>query len=204
MAFQSAPNSASAFVQCSQGGETIGMAMNFFKGTGYDIDDIENLAAAVDEWMGTEYLPLAQPNLSYIQTNVRGLTNEVDLFAVANTYAGVGAASGGASPNNATFCIKKTTGFTGRAARGRVYIVGMPDSALSGGSGNLMLSTKADEFVDAFTALVDYTLPVGWTDIVLSRQLGGAPRLLGVPYVIEAYSYTDLTTDSQRRRLPNH
>lgn len=202
MAFQPVANAATAFVQCTCNGVNVGFTLNFFRAAGYVQADLDNLASAVDQWMGTEMLPLLSNNLTYVGTEVRGLENEEDLTSFDDDSTGAGGVVADPSPNNVTFCVKRLSGFTGRSARGRVYLPGIPRTFLDGVNENFVTSAAAANWVDALLAVLSYVITHGWIEIIISRWNEGMKRSEGVSFGITDWTNSDLRVDTMRRRLP--
>lgn len=204
MSFQSAPNMASAAIDGVIGTKTIDNVLNFkYVGIAYDQAALDLLSAAVDNWVGNNYIPLIAVGVDYVQTRVRGLTNVIDLSSVNAASAGSGTASGATLPANVTACITARTGFTGRSARGRFYAFPNTQSAL------LTLQTWNSTYTTALaTALNQLILDAGvagWTMVVLSRYTLGAARATAIGTPIANWVVTNTKIDSQRNRLlPGH
>jgi hypothetical protein len=202
MAFQSAPNCANAYIQCTNLGKAVGHSLNFYKIDGYSQADIDNLAALVDAWVGGELLPILSTGCAYVATTVRGLTSPVDLTSVNADSAANGSGDAGTQlPVNVSYAVKFTTAFTGRSARGRAYMFGLSAGVTQSGNRNLVTSTWAASALDAWNALIAAALAEGWTWVVLSRFSDNEPRLIPHPYTIEGVGYTDLRLDTRRMRL---
>jgi hypothetical protein len=71
-------------------------------------------------------------------------------------------------------------------------------------TGNTLNAGYASDFVIAYNDLLPGGVfePDGWRWVVLSRYTAGAPRAAGVAFAVTRALFTDLTVDSQRRRLP--
>lgn len=110
-----------------------------------------------------------------------------------------GSIAGEANPGNCAWTVTFATSLAGRSFRGRNYVAGIPQ-------GSVAESTVSQTFADNVLAhyeLVRTTLPANeWQWCVVSRYTNGAPRVVGVATPITSVRYFDLTTDSQRRRLP--
>lgn len=200
MAFQSVPNTAQVFISGTQNGEVIGMTFYAFRGSGYNITDLQNLADDMDDWMGTELLPLLSQDYVYDKTVVRGLENEEDLTAEADTNAGAGSVAGDGLSNNVTFAVKRLSGFTGRSARGRVYVTGLAATDLQANE-NRVNSTFIVNLLQALADIITYIIANGWVDVIVSRYANGSKRTEGVVYSITDWANTDERVDTQRRRL---
>jgi len=106
------------------------------------------------------------------------------------------------APNNATFALKRTSGFSGRSARGRIFWMGIAETMTNGD--NFMTSIVADNMVDW---LLNHDLAVaaeGVAPVIVSRFNAGVPRTTGVTYPIADWSYSDLRLDTMRGRLPGN
>ena len=201
MAFQSVPDCAAAAISFTQAGKQMINRLTFAKAGGYDQTDIDNLAAAVDTVVGTTWLPLVNGSCHYDGVEVKGLADIVDLLAVNADSAGFGTASGNALPNNVTWAVRFTTGATGRSARGRMYVIGLPDAQV-GATTSLVDVTFAGQWVSAILALGDAAALDGWLACVVSRFTGGAERTTGTYRIITTVSFFNRLSDSQRGRLP--
>ena len=96
--------------------------------------------------------------------------------------------------------MKRSSGLTGRSARGRVFVAGIVAEMCF--SPNVLASLYVDAFVSALNDLVDPDFAAGWQHVVWSYQTAGEPRMAAFPYGIELYVAVNNVLDSQRRRLP--
>lgn len=129
-----------------------------------------------------------------------------DLTTVASSqteYTGTGpvpgSGTGAVIPNNVAWCIKFLTALRGRNYRGRNYIGGFVASEIVV---NEINEADADDIVALYTDTFAALEAASYVPVVVSRFALGAPRLTGVATPIVNVAYTDLTLDSQRRRLP--
>lgn len=201
MAFQPAVNCAEVTVRGTQDGQQV---ENTFYGrfaTAYDIVNIQALADAVDNWVGAHWLPALGSNFTYVETAVRGLNASIDLAAESNAHAGSGGITTGVGlPNNCTISVKRTTGFTGRGARGRVFVPGLKDTMLA--TENVLNVGVASAIVTALNGMRSAMDGVDWTEVILHRVAGGADLPTAVIFTLVEYVMVNLTMDSIRRRLP--
>lgn len=115
-------------------------------------------------------------------------------FIPATTIVGTNATS--VLPSNVTLAIKRETGKAGRAMRGRIYLIGI--SANQRNDDNHISSAVALSFVTQLNTLMATQLSAnGATEVIYHRHLGTGTPVVG-------YVTSDLTFDSQRRRLPDH
>jgi hypothetical protein len=172
--------------------------------SGYNLTDLEDLAAQVDvNWQGN--WRTEQPSeVQYLRTEVRGLAVINDLFVSDDTSSNAGTHIGDALPNNVTFAIKKESGQTGRSARGRTYWIGIPADEITEEDENQL----EDAFIALIVANVDsvrtsIAAVQGWNPVLVSRFTGGAQRAEGKTFPWLATSNVGTRIDTQRRRLPD-
>lgn len=111
-----------------------------------------------------------------------------------------GGSASPALPSNVAFCLSLRTGNRGRSGRGRIFVGGIPESAVSG---NQMTGAVANALVAAYQELVDFPI-AGWTWGVSSRYHNNAPRASILFQPIVNVRYVDLNVDSMRKRLTAH
>jgi hypothetical protein len=199
MPFISIPNAAEAVIRAVSGGKPINNVFGFQHAGAYSQTDLDNIAAAVDLWVATEYLPLVSVNVAYQEVHVRGLNAIIDMESHNNTNAGTGGVTGASTTNNVSMCVTLRTGHTGRSARGRTYLFPTGVSNLTSVtefSGTYALAASL-----ALTAMLLSVAGTGWTWVVISRRTLGAPRPTGVTTAILAAESRNDLIDSQRGRL---
>jgi len=204
MTFQSAPECAEAVIQFEMASRPMFNVLNFRKPDGYTQADIDALAAAVDSAVGAVYINNIMGGISYVNTHVRGLADPVDLEAEVNDNAGTGTYPAGSQlPGNATMAVRLSTGFSGRSARGRVYVMPGSTNMLSGP--NTFAVGAADTFIDAIEEIRVQALAAGWVLVVLSRRNGGFVLATAEPRAVTSITYANTKVDSAKRRLAiNH
>jgi hypothetical protein len=200
MPFQSVPNCAIAVVEGIIDSQPIANVLGFQTPTLYSQGDIDALSAAVDTEFAVNVLPLLHSTYTYVQTAVRGLTSPIDLQSINGTGTGPGGTGGDALPSNVAFCLTEYTGKSGRSARGRIYIPGIPASITA--TANTLSPTPATAFVTAYEAIFSTALTAGWTHVIISRVNNGAIREFGIGTPVTQIVHRNLILDSQRGRLP--
>lgn len=201
MAAPYVPNTAYMYWPCTLNGSNIGFGYHAeFLTPPYDQADIDNLAEIGDTWFSGQMLPLMSVSAAYIGCQVRGLNAAIDLEAFENSGAGVGGSANTPLPNNVSFVIKHSTGFTGRSARGRSYMIAIPNNVLSTDEDQMGVA-QAQDYVDAFIAL-DVALDAGgWDGVVVSRYSAGVLRTTPITTRIIDHLFVDTTLDTRRKRL---
>lgn len=201
MAFIPCPDCASAAIKFDVNGQLCYNVLNFIRLSGYDQDNINELADAVDGWVGASYLAGVTSEVAYVETYVRGLSAATDLTALANANAGAGdLGTTEALPANVTWAVKFSTGLTGRSNRGRAYWIGLPVSALDANE-NFVAVASADAIIALWEALPTALAASQWDHVVLSKFTNGSPRTAGVARKVTAYSYVDRKIDTLGRRI---
>jgi hypothetical protein len=200
MAFQSAPDCAAVEFVFTQAGRIMENVLNFRRVGGYAQVDIDALATAMDIVVDAAWLPNIVDECSYVHVIVTGLENQADLQAIENTNAGPGQLADTPLPLNVTIAHQFTTGFTGRSSRGRMYIVGLSDTALVS-SKQEITTTKATAWNTAITGTINAAAAIGWDMVVLSRVHNGVARVTAQALDVTGHGFRDLKLDSQRNRL---
>lgn len=155
-----------------------------------------------------------QPHLSQrISRTGAEAISQVSASSPKGVYVESAANSGGVSeatgiPASGTCCIKKATASRGRSYRGRMYMPGIPQSALVSGDANTLNSTFISNLLGdtiAFLASIAISHPE-LTPVVVSKFSGidsdgkPIPRAAGVKTPVTVYTINN-QMDSQRRRL---
>ena len=200
MAFQSVPQCAKVAIEGISGSKQLANVLHFKFAGAYGQTDMDNLAQAVDNAVGSDYLPVITAGAQYVQTVATGLEFINDIQSVDVTSAGVGGISGAQLNNNVTLCVTIRTALTGRSARGRFYAWPTGASQLSAAN------TFSAGYGNALQAAVDQmkinAAGYGWTMVIVSRRTLGALRPVGVGFPVTSIAYRNLISDSQRGRLP--
>lgn len=200
MAFQSVPDTAEVVVRYDYSGRiwTNTFYAKFFGA--YDQEDLQTLADITDEWVAEELFPLISSQISYKDVQVRGLEEVNDYTAESNASTGFGTDAVGITTPQTSFAIKRLSGFTGRSARGRIYIP-PPGTDTLQANRNYLLAVYADAWVDALNALTGVWSSELWSAGIVSRYHEGSQRTFGLVFPLIGWAYTDLRLDTQRGRL---
>jgi hypothetical protein len=200
MPFQSVPDTAEAVVRYLRNGRVCTLTFYARALLGYDQELIDNLAAEMDSWATDNFKPLLTTQDLYQGVFVRGLQDIIDLASESTVGAGAGIRAVTPAPNSLALAVKRTTGFTGRSARGRVFVpLTLADFSTSE---DFVTSTAANDWADALNLIRGALLPIGWAEVVVSRRSNGAVRPFGETLTVTGYGITDPRIDSMRRRMP--
>lgn len=200
MAFQPAPEVALAEILYTLDLQECENTMHFFRPGGWDGASLSNLASALASWAEDNIMPLLSFQVDLRAVRVTDISTQVTP-SVQFDFSPVvpGGNVSGSLPNNCAFCVTSRTPFRGRSARGRNYILGIPELAAS-------QSLVSEPFAAAIIAAYNLLPGIGGallsTPCVLSRFSNNAARPAGVPFQITGYEARDRVIDSQRRRTP--
>lgn len=197
MAFIPTPNTARAVVLFSFGALNFSNVFHFTKAD-YTELEMSQLAVAVDNAAGDVFRTHLVASISYISTtcyDIRSLNGPV---VVNSASAGVGGQTGSAAPINEAIVVTLRTNSRGRSGRGRVYLAGFNDDALTNNAWSEATRTAAQDFI---TALRTNAQAVGWTHVIRSIQQDGVHLTTGVTRIVTAFDVRSLVVGTQRRRL---
>lgn len=202
MAFQSVPNTAQIDIVFTQNSVIM---QNSFYAThpgGYNLADLEALAADIDMAVPVTWLPRLPSDCTYLRTDVRGLDTENDLVASDDSSSADGDDPTSPLPNNVTFSIKKTSGLTGRSARGRTYWPAIPNDKLLAADENTLIASYITNIVGAVDSIRTNINGVGtWEAVLVSRFAEGVQRDEGVTFPWVGTTFVNDVVDTQRGRL---
>lgn len=162
--------------------------------------DLGNVTTAVLSFVNLRYVQLLPVEcvITSIKTTSLDARNRIQQIAAVSIP---GEVTGGAMPNEVTYCVSLKSTQIGRSGRGRFYVLGIAKANVSTqnrvGAGYRANITAALDFLrDALTDML-YRL------VIVSYVTNGAPRPGGPIYNIVANAATsDDVVDSQRRRRP--
>lgn len=158
------------------------------------------LATALQSWLTTDYANRLPQEVVITQLQLTSLhtQNAVQLTVPLNI---VGVVAGGAMPNEVSYCVSLRTGFIGRSARGRFYILGVPTGVMT--LQNRINAAYRTNITNTIGALRTTIASTGFLQVIVSYISNGVPRPGGpVYFVVQSATTTDDIVDSQRRRRP--
>jgi hypothetical protein len=199
MAFQSVPETAQVRILLEQSG--VPMLTGFYvrKSGGYNLSDLQDLADAVDTYLETVMEDQINDLSSYNGVGVRGLENEFDYVADSVPAAPIFGGVINAQSASVAKAIKLGTGLTGKSARGRMYWGAFGVNQLQDAAH--IKATTVDDIIDILDAIKAIVELLGWVWVVVSRFHNGTKRPEGITIPVTSFLASDLTLDSQRRRL---
>lgn len=160
---------------------------------------LENISDAVVAWWNTNVKPLATSSLTLEQVIVTDWSVEGGQQFVNDLITpSAGTAVGADLPSNVAAVVTFYTGYTGRSNRGRVYMAGMSDAAVTT---NTLGTSYVTSMLTAWAAFRTDLEAVDATHVVASFYHNNEPRLVGTHNEIIEYGMNNVV-DTQRRRIP--
>lgn len=191
------PNTARAELRYSYHNVECENVFNFEHATEPDVAALNTLANELNEWWIAAIRPNQPTVVTLREIYIRSMHSEIAPQTTRPVNSS-GSQSGAAMSNNVTFCLKLNSGLTGRSTRGRVYHIGLLELDVTA---NQLDSATAIELAAGYALLINAVQAFNWTWVVNSQYSGGDKRTQGLNTPITSVSYSDLTVDTQRRRL---
>lgn len=201
MTFQSVPDTVAVELRYRMRLKPMENILYFHYDVPYDVNDLEELAQLIKGGWIADAKPNLSADLTLDEVYAKSLNLPIDIqhseFVIPPEAGSVVVE---AEPSNVALCISLRSGLTGRSARGRIYVPGIPGSVVVGdvvttGFGAAMLN-----WLDTMrTELAGLTTPPTW--VIVSRRTAGAERPTGVTFPVATAIITDYTVASQRGRL---
>lgn len=197
MAYQRVPNGVEIRVLYTLDDANFMNTFHAVAAGGYNLSMLQDLANRMDFNYATAMKAVLSKDVNYVQTEVRGLDSEFDLTVTVTLSAGACSVVSRSFPANVAFAVTRRSGLTGRSARGRVYVGGIPVTYQEGDplNQNNLTVTAANGYVavvDGARITIDNT--VGFDPVIVSRYHNGLKRA-------EAVTFAWVSTDAKNRRL---
>lgn len=176
--------------------------------TAPSVAELNGLCGAVADWLGTDWKPLSSQDWSaneILATDLGGPLGRRTDFPISPIIIGDGTDQ--AMPANATIAVKADTGIRGRGRSGRVFWVGLGESAVDGNqigpsvhTGILLALNSLNVAITALDNFTGLVVPNSF-QTVAGHQHHLNPA---TSYPVEAFALTNDYIDSQKDRLPFH
>jgi hypothetical protein len=193
-------NAARLVMRYSVFGQNVENVHTFQRDGNWDYSALFALATeALASWH-TNIKPLLPAVATLVDVVATDLENEDGVQATVAASAPGTSASAAFNTLGNTFAIKFATGLTGRSHRGRMYWPVLIDSVVNDGA--LTNAAAALAYVDAIgDFMADINSATDASHCIVSYQNDCEWRDVAEVNNVNAYTYTDLFLDSQRRRL---
>lgn len=162
--------------------------------------DLSGLLAQFTNFINISYAPLLPVECTITGVKLTSLDarNRIQQIAALTVP---GTVTGGAMPNEVTYCVSLRTPQIGRSARGRFYVLGI--SRPNVGTQNRVGSAYRANITAAVESLRTRIASIGAAGVIVSYRTNGMPRPGGPVYFTwTSTTTTDDVVDSQRRRRP--
>ncbi len=194
-------NNASVELIYTMTGEVYENVLHVSKASPYSLADLQAVRTIVDNWDNTtgKALRSAGAYLTRIRTKaLDSLGSPYEDYAFTTPRNGT-RAGGNILPNGMAFCMKLSTGLTGRSFRGRIYVGGLNYDQLTS---SVDLSASAvTGLLTGYGTLMTNLAAGGHTLAVVSYRADKTWRALGKSTPVTTIVAVDNHLDSQRRRL---
>jgi len=172
----------------------------FSNGEGVNEGNMIALGEALSNEIATNHMPNLPNALICRELYLVDLSSETaPAVTVTAALPAVGGINTEPAPSNCSLTISFRSSGRGRSSRGRNYLLGLTENYVSNNQVSPYFTAVWSSF---YQFCLDQTVAPDWVWVVASRVHNGAPRALGETHPVTAFTYTDLTVDSQRRRLP--
>lgn len=153
-----------------------------------------NIAAVVE----SDWLELLPAGWEGREVYARDLNVEVALQSTNTDISGLdGTAAGETYPSFNTIAIARRSGRTGRAARGRIFWMGLSETMVVL---NNVAEVWADGMAAALTTADEAAVTAGFEPAIVSREGSAATPTLAVVYPLATWLAVDYEVDTRRSR----
>lgn len=202
MAFQRVPNTIVLQVRATLGGELVENGFFYQKASTPLQADVDAAVSNASNWWETFWQPAMSGDYVVREFFARSLDSEIAVQAVDDSDAGEFGDLGSACPGNVSLAVARKSGFTGRGARGRIFIAGVPENQVD--ATMRTNTTYTGLITDALVGLDTLMAADSLFPVIVHRVSGGVPLVPAVVLPLLTWIVTDLIVDSQRNRLPGH
>lgn len=186
------------------GGDIVENVYYVHKGSSWSAPEILDVLGAFESWESTSASLRRSENVNLFRlvgTDLTSLTSDrVDLQLATPVD---GQVVSPVLPNNVTFALKANIGERGKGRNGRKFWIGLAENQVIGST----MDTAQADFIQSSlnTLITDVATAVSGAALgVIHTKNGPLPITPATFSAIDSFTYTDLTTDSQRDRLPGH
>lgn len=201
MAFQSVPSTIQVEVRYSLALTQIENILYFKTLEPYTEEYIVDLVEAVYAAWADDVMTELSSELTLREVYAKGLENIIDFQALyVPITPDTGDVASSSLPGSVACCVAFKSGLTGRSSRGRIYVPGIPESAVTGNTFNSGYAAALANGVAAAVLDVETAFPTA-QHVIVSRVTGGVVRPEGATFAVTEYQSTDNFVDSRRSRV---
>lgn len=199
MAFIPTENAAQVELRFTLHGQQVENTLYFYNPDGVGLAGLIDITDQVNDWYTAHLKGTQGSSVTLLEVYGTDLTSAIaPVYSNTALNGTVGTfTTGPIMPGNVTLAVSFRTSGRGRSARGRNYVVGLPEASVTG---NTVDTGLVNSIEAAYVSLVTF-LTGTWQWVVLSRYFEGAPRAEGLIQPVTNAIIVDPYVDSQRRRL---
>jgi len=203
MPFVPVPNTAQVQMVYAAAGVTAQNTLYFMRDAGWDEASLQALAEDCVEAWETNCAPHVTEDWALVRTIATNLESDVGLKQIWQPALAIqGGIVGVSAPANVTFAVKFAAPRRGRGINGRIFQIGLSETSVG---------------VGTITSVYANAICAGWRDfaaeveaasdcqhVICHKWAGNEPLDEGFTESVMAYTFSDLSIDSQKLRLPDH
>lgn len=203
MPFQPVPNVAQVQLEYAGGGVTAQNTVYFHRDIGWDEAALSALAEDCVEAWETNVAPDVTQDWGLVQTIATNLESDIGLKQIWKPAAIIpGGLVAQSAPANVSFAIKFSAPRRGRGINGRIFSIGLPENECGLGT---LSSTHANALAADWAAFAaEVEAASSCQHVIVHRVVGGVRLPEGIIDSVAGYTFTDLSLDTQKLRLPDH
>jgi hypothetical protein len=202
MVFQPVPATVQIQLMGREDGQTTINDLSFYHTGGEPTTgELITLLEDVCAWYAGSIGSVASSTWTFVLGKLRVLSTQTGITLANAAHTTPGGVGGPPAPNNVSFAVSFRTAIGGRGGRGRNYMPGIPDQALTG---NTVNSDFVTNYVNFYSALLvgGGVIDAPWAWVVVHRYQDKVRLPVGEVNSVEAVVASDNVVDSMRRRLP--
>lgn len=200
MPFVPVPNTAFVSIRYNWDGQNVENGIYVSAALGGEMPELSAIATVVHDSLVDVLLPIQASTLILREIFVRDLTTATSgQFTLPGDPTDIGGSASPSQPNNVSLSISFRTAKTGRSFRGRNFVLGLTEGAVT--NSGVGLGTVAS-YVDAYNGFRTAINAINGVWVVVSKKSGGVDRTEGLATPVITALVVNSVVDSQRRRLP--
>lgn len=195
-------NCAEIVCQGLMAGQAAYLTTGWLKPGGINSGDLQGLADEMAAWLISDLAPIQQAGITW--NSVQATDLNTGSSPVAFSTAGLpvaGGVSGAALTNQVAMVISFKTVKRGRSYRGRNYVPSIPPGSIV--STTQWTAAALTAYGTAYQNMAAAMALIGWTWVVLSRQIDGVRRTVGAAEPVTSH-IPRAAIGTQRRRIIGH
>lgn len=196
MALLPVPNCCRVVIKFALGAQSMSIVEHFTKAD-FTTSDMQDLVDDLDTATSTNWKNRISDSCSYVGVDGYDIRSSAGEVVTANAGAGIGGQQQQPLPAGVALLVTLRTAFRGRAGRGRVYLPGLTETESDAGVFTAGAIANAGTYISALQAAATN---LGWTHVIVSRQLDGVALNPPATRTVTSYEVRSGLPAYQRRR----